>query len=72
MFVSAAFLAKTPLVICQSTQEKLNSTTPLFSVQETVGRLGIVVVVVVVVDVVVVVVVAPVDEPAGGEALNNE
>ena len=72
MFVSAAFLAKTPLVICQSTQEKLNSTTPLLSVHETVGRLGIVVVVVVVVDVVVVVVVAPVGEPAGGEALNNE
>ena len=71
MFVSSAFVAKTPLVICQSTQEKLNSTTPLLSVQETVGRLGIVVVVVVV-EVVVVVVVAPVVEPAGGEALNNE
>ena len=72
MFVRAAFVAKTPLVTCQATQEKLNSTTPLLSVHETVGRLGIVVVVVVVVDVVVVVVVAPVGEPAGGEALNNE
>ena len=73
MFVRAAFVAKTPLVTCQATQEKLNSTTPLSSVQETVGRLGIVVEVVdVVVDVVEVVVVAPVDEPAGGEALNNE
>ena len=61
--------------MCQLTQEKLNSTTPFSIVQETVGRLGIVVVelvVVEVVEVVEVVVVAPDDEPAGGEALNNE
>ena len=63
--------------MCHATHEKLNSTTPLSSVHETVGRLGTVVEVVDVVDVVdvvevVVVVVSPVAEPAGGEALSNE
>ncbi len=72
MLVSDALVANTPLVACHATQVKLNSTTPFSSVQLIVGRLGTVVDVVDVVDVVVVVVVAPEDEPAGGEALNNE
>jgi hypothetical protein len=75
MLVSDALVASTPLVACHATQVKLNSTTPFASVQLIVGRLGTVVDVVDVVEVVEVVdvvVVAPVDEPAGGEALNNE
>ncbi len=74
IFVNDGFDDKIPVVMCHATHEKLNSTTPLSSVHEIVGRLGTVVEVVDVVEEVevVVVVVSPVDEPAGGEALSNE